>query len=188
MRKLVLIKHARPQVDEQTPSQEWRLSEQGRQSCQELSRILAAYEPRIIITSEEPKAVETGQIVAQAMGRPVRTAHDLYEHDRSNVPLMDSREFISTMALFFKDRRKLVLGLETADEALDRFQQAVSDILLAEPVGNIAVVTHGTVLALFGEAQGMGNGFHLWRRLGLPSIIAFEVPGFRVIDVVERVG
>ncbi|HEY8751470.1 MAG TPA: histidine phosphatase family protein [Tepidisphaeraceae bacterium] len=188
MRKLILIKHAKPQVDEKVPSHEWRLSEQGRASCAGLAKIVAAYEPRIIVTSEEPKAIETGAILAEAMGKPVRTAPGLEEHDRSNVPMMDSREFISTMALFFKDRHKLVLGLETADETLDRFEAAVGEVLSEEPAGNVAIVTHGTVLALFGESHGAGNGFQLWRRLGLPSVIALEVPGFEVIDIVERVG
>jgi len=188
MRKLILIKHARPQVDERVASHDWVLSAPGRESCGPLARLVAAHAPVAVVTSDEPKAAESGRIVAAALGIPVRTAPGLHEHDRSNVPMMDSRAFISTVALFFKDRGQLVLGLETADEALDRFERALGDVLAAEPEGNLAVVTHGTVLALFAAAHGAGDGFQLWRRLGLPSMIVFALPEFRTVETVDRVG
>ena len=188
MRKLILIKHARPQVDDRVPSHDWALSAQGRESCQPLARLVARHEPAVVVTSHEPKAAETGRIVATALGIPVREAPGLHEHDRSNVPMMDSREFISTVALFFRDHDSLVLGLETADAALARFEQALADVVAAEPEGNIAVVTHGTVLALFAAAHGAGEAFQLWRRLGLPSLMVFDLPDYRPIQSVDRVG
>jgi 2,3-bisphosphoglycerate-dependent phosphoglycerate mutase len=188
MRKLVLIKHAKPLTEQDVPSHQWRLSEAGRQSCRRLAEIVARHDPAAIVTSEEPKALETGTIIADSLGKPVRTADGLQEHDRSNVPMMDSREFISTMALFFKDRHRLVLGLETAEESLHRVSRALDQVLGADPRGNVAVVTHGTVLALFAAARGAGDGFHLWRRLGLPSLMVFSVPELEVIEVVERIG
>ena len=90
------------------------------------------------------------------------------------------------MALFFKDRRRLVLGKETAEAALDRFELAVGRVLAEEPEGNIAVVTHGTVLALFAEAHGAGDGFGLWRKMGLPSLAVVTVPGLNVGEIVAR--
>jgi broad specificity phosphatase PhoE len=188
MRKLILIKHAKPLVAEDVPSHEWQLSEQGRESCKALAQVVANHEPRVIVTSDEPKALGTGSIVAEALGIKTRMAEGLHEHDRTNVPMMQSREFISTMALFFKDRRRLVLGKETAEAALDRFGRAVEDVLREEPEGNIAVVTHGTVLALFAELRGAGDGFQLWRKLGLPSLVVFSLPGLDVLELLERVG
>jgi len=186
MRKLILIKHAKPQVEDDVPSSEWELSREGRESCKALARVLAKHEPRVIFTSDEPKAIETGSVVAEALGITTRMADGLHEHDRTNVPMMQSREFISTMALFFKDRRRLVLGKETAEAALDRFELAVGRVLAEEPEGNIAVVTHGTVLALFAEAHGAGDGFGLWRKMGLPSLAVVTVPGLNVGEIVER--
>jgi broad specificity phosphatase PhoE len=187
MRKLILVKHAKPLVDETKPSRQWKLSDQGRMSCQALSRAIKAHSPKIILTSDEPKAMETGALVGKDLGIPSRQAPDLHEHDRNNVPMMDSREFISTMALFFKERRQLVLGLETAEEALARFENAVEEVMRSESDGNIAIVTHGTVLALFGEAHQGGDGFSLWRRLGLPSLMVFSFPELQVLDAVERI-
>ena len=188
MRKLILIKHAKPQVEEDVPSHEWELSAEGRESCRALVPLVGRYEPRVIVTSDEPKAIQTGAIVAEALGISTRIGESVYEHDRTNVPMMGSREFISTMALFYKERGRLVLGRETAEEALERFEGAVKGLLEEEPAGNVAVVTHGTVLALFGEAHGAGDGFSLWRKMGLPSMAVFSAPEFELEAVVERVG
>lgn len=186
MRKLILIKHSKPAVDEHVPSHEWRLSEEGRQRCQPLIEQLRPHDPSVVITSNEPKAVETGEIVAAALAKPLEQAQGVHEHDRSNVPMMASRDFISTMALFFKDRRRLVIGKETAEQAAQRFSQAIDRLVESHPSGNIAVVTHATVLALFANAHGGGDAFQLWRRLGLPSMVVVSLPDLQILEVLDR--
>jgi broad specificity phosphatase PhoE len=187
MRKLILVKHAKPVVDERVASQEWRLSEEGRNACQPLAEALAEFDPVAIVTSVEPKAVETGELLAAALGKPFVQAQDLHEHDRSNVPMMPSRDFISSMALFFRDRRRLVLGRETAQQVAQRFSQAIASVLESHGSGNVVVVTHGTALALFAADHGAGDAFQLFRRLGLPSYASFSCPDFKVLQIVERV-
>ena len=187
MRKLILIKHARPQVEADLPSSEWRLSDEGRLACPALAQRVAAHEPAIIISSDEPKAMETAQLVAEAMGKPFRTALDLHEHERDNVPYMPTREFISWMAVFFKKPREQVLGDESADEALERFGGAVDSVLAANPEGNIATVTHGTVIALLAASRAGMDGYQLWRRMQLPSYLVFTVPGWELVESVERI-
>src|SRR3954471_7667984 len=149
MRKLILIKHASPLVIPGTPPEKWKLSDKGRESCGPLAEAIRAHTPSVIVASEEPKARETAEILGRNLGVPVETAPDLHEHDRSNVPHMRSGEFISHMEVFFRRPDELVLGLETADEALGRFEAALDAVLARPPAGNVAVVTHGTVLALF---------------------------------------
>ena len=188
MRKLILIKHARPQMTEGLPSDEWPLSAEGRAACGPLAEVIRPHDPRLIVTSREPKALETARLVADALGRPVAEAADLHEHDRGNVPIMQTREFISMMALFFKDPQRLVLGRETADQAARRIERAIDAVLLSRPgTENLAIVTHGTVLALFAAAHGAGEAFQLWRQLGLPSAIAFSLPDYRVVEMIPRI-
>jgi broad specificity phosphatase PhoE len=187
MRKLILVKHARPQVVEAIPSHDWRLSDEGRAACGPLAEVLRPLDPGVIITSDEPKAQETGQLLGEALGKPVNTGSDLHEHDRSNVPMMPSREFLSLLALFFKQRNRLVLGMETADECAARFQNAVDSIVSEYQEDNIAVVTHGTVLALFAADHGAGDAFLLYRKMGLPSLISFSIPDHHVGETIERI-
>jgi broad specificity phosphatase PhoE len=139
------------------------------------------------VTSSEPKAIETGRIIADALNIPMETTDGLEEHDRSNVPMMPSREFISFVELFFRESDRLVLGRETADAAAARFSGAIQDVLTRHPTGNIAIVTHGTVLALFAAEHADSDPFQFWRRMGLPSFVVFAVPEMNVIRTVEKV-
>jgi len=170
MKKLILIKHASPQVIPGTPPEQWRLSAQGRASCAALAERLRAHAPRLIVSSTEPKAVETAQLVSEALTIPIETAVDLHEHDRSNVPHMRSSEFISSMELFFRRPDELVLGNETAREAEDRFNAAIEAVHASrQSSDSIAVVSHGTVIALLLARRTNRPAFQLWREWGLPS-------------------
>jgi broad specificity phosphatase PhoE len=186
-RKLILIKHSKPLVEPRVASHLWKLSDEGRQRCDALATAVRPHAPAIVVSSEEDKAAETARILAEKLAVPVETAPGLHEHDRSDVPHMDSREFISYVALFFKQPAKLVLGLETARRALERFSAALDAVLKSHTEGNIAVVTHGTVLSLFVASKTAEDGFLLWRRMGLPSMVILDLPQWQVIERVERV-
>jgi broad specificity phosphatase PhoE len=188
MRKLILIKHASPLVVPGTPPQNWKLSDKGRESCGPLANAVRAHAPTIIVASDEPKAKETAELVANALGVPVETAPGLHEHDRTNVPHMRSGEFISHMEVFFRKPTERVLGLEAAVAALDRFEQAVNDVVAKHAEGNVAIVSHGTVIALLAAEHSDRYGFELWREMGLPSFAVFELPGFRLSEVIAKVG
>ena len=186
-RKLILVKHASPFVMPGTPPQRWRLSDQGRESCIPLAEALRAYGPAVIVSSDEPKAQETAQLVAEHLKLASQTAEGLHEHDRSNVPHMRSGEFISHMELFFRRPRELVLGRETAEQATQRFEAGVEEVLKTHPSGNVTIVSHGTVIALFIARHGGENAFALWRKMGLPSLVALSLPGYAVEGIIDRV-
>jgi broad specificity phosphatase PhoE len=176
MRKLILIKHAPPEVVPDVPPEQWKLSERGRALCTPLADAVRPHTPAVVVSSTEPKASETGELLGSALGLPFETAPGLHEHDRSNVPHMPSREFISAMELFFRRPGERVLGRETADEAEGRFRGAVTRVLDAHPAGNVAVVSHGTVIALMVAKASGQSPFRLWRELGLPSFVVLRLP------------
>ena len=186
MRKLILIKHAKPLVDPAKRSELWTLSEEGREQAKLLAPLVAPLAPAIVASSEEPKALETAQILASGLGISVESMPDLHEHDRSNVPHMRSGEFISHVEVFFRKPTERVLGRETATEALGRFENAIDDVLAKHPEGNIAIVSHGTVIALFIEHHSDRNGFAIWREMSLPSFAVFELPEMRLLELHAR--
>ena len=141
-------------------------------------RGMRAYQPGIVISSLEPKADETGELVAGQLALPFEAIEGLHEHDRSNVPHMPSREFISLMELFFRRPAERVLGRETADEALRRFEAAVGRVLADHADESVAVVSHGTVIALFVAKRAGGKAFDLWRQMGLPSFRVLGLPDY----------
>src|SRR4051812_42241799 len=189
MAKLILIKHASPQVVPAVPPQQWQLSDRGRQSCFALAERLRPHQPHVVISSNEPKAVETAQLVAAELNLPHETADDLFEHDRSNVPHMRSGEFISMVELFFRRPDELVLGEETATEARQRFDDAVKAVLRGrDAADNIAIVSHGTVIALYLAQHLRQPPFQLWRQLGLPSMVVMELPDHRLVEMADKIG
>ena len=92
------------------------------------------------------------------------------------------------MELFFRKPRELVLGRETAEQARSRFEAAVHRALDEHPEGNVAVVSHGTVIALMLEGKGKRSGFEVWRAMGLPSIAVLSVPELSLESVTDRIG
>ena len=187
MLKLILIKHASPQIEVGVSTHEWKLSAAGREKAKALAELLRPHAPAVVFTSREPKAVETAQIVAAALDVAHQTAPDLHEHDRSNVPQMPTREFISSMALFFKQPTKLVLGRETAEQAQRRVTEAIDAIQSENRARAVAIVTHGTVLALYLASLLKSDPFDLWRRLGLPSFVVVDSETMRAVETVERI-
>ncbi len=186
-RRLILVRHSLPEFVTGVPASQWHLSAAGRRRCERLAGRLAAYDLAAIITSEEPKAVETGQIVARILDLPCETAAGLHEHERGVVTDMGNEgEFQDQVARLFEQPDKLVMGYETADQAHARFAAAVADIARQHASGNVAIVSHGTVITLLiARANGL-DPLPFWRGLGLPAFAALSLPTMRLLEVVQQ--
>ena len=186
-RRLILVKHAMPEIDPQLPAPRWPLSSAGREASVALAKRLERYRPTRVVTSVEPKAAETGAIVAATLGLPVSIATGLHEHDSGDVPFMGTEAWNATVAEVFARPDEVVLGRDSANDAAERFGAAVARVQDAFPDDRTVIVAHGRVISLVvARANGI-DGFDLWRRLGLPSFVVVEPPAWRVIDVVEGV-
>ena len=188
-RKLILVRHSLPEMVSGVPASEWHLSAEGRRRCTALAGGLVAYGLAAIISSREPKAVETGQIVAETLSIPFETAPGLHEHERGVVLSLGSREdFEAQVARFFKHPDELVLGYETADEAHARFARAVVSAIRRRPGSNLAIISHGTVMTLFiARAAGLDPA-PFWQGLALPSFAVLSLPGLDLLEVVTDMG
>jgi len=187
MPSLVLVKHSLPEIDPRVPANQWRLCEIGRQRCRPLADRLAGCGPRRIISSLEPKAIETAQIVARRLGLPAETAPDLHEHERHDVGVLSLEDFESSVRRFFERPGERVFGRETADQAHARFARALSGLIEWQTGENLVVVAHGTVITLFVARATGREPFALWKRLGLPSIVEMTWPELTLTTIVESV-
>ena len=187
-RKLILVRHAQPAMATGVPASQWHLSVEGRRRCKALAERLSEYEPAIVVSSEEPKAIETGQIVADLLGLSLETEAGLHEHERGVVQDLDNRaHFLAQVARFFEHPDQLVFGRETADRAQARFGQAIARVLEKHPLGNPAIVSHGTVMTLFIARANRFAPLPFWKSLGLPSFAVLSLPGFELLQVVRDV-
>jgi broad specificity phosphatase PhoE len=189
-RHLILIKHAMPQVDVETPAHEWRLGTEGVAAATVLAERLvrARYAPERIVASLEPKATQTGSIMAERLRLPFATADGLHEHDRRATGFLERKVFEARMRDLFAQPDAVVFGSESASAALARYAAAV-DRVISEDTGDgdVVIVSHGTVMSLFVAKRSHVDATSLWSTLGLPSYIALELPNYRIIEVVATI-
>lgn len=187
-RRLVLIRHSLPEMVSGVPASTWHLSREGRLRCERLAKRLVGSDLSAVFSSEESKAAETGRIVADSLGLPFETWPGLHEHERGVVESLGDREnFRIQVAAFFERPAQLVMGYETADQAHARIADSISTIVGMHPAGSLAIVSHGTVMALFVSRACRVDAFAFWTSLGLPAFAVLSLPGFRLLDVVEGV-
>jgi broad specificity phosphatase PhoE len=175
MSLLILVKHSLPEVIESVPATEWNLSERGRTRSRELAKRLIQYQPDEVFSSVESKAKQTAEIIAIELGLTMCVVDGLHEQDRKNVPYLSDEQFQSSAREFFEKPDKLVFGGETADQAHERFHQAVYSVLGRFPGRTIVLVAHGTVISLFVSRLIGISDVLLWKELGLPSFIVLDL-------------
>jgi broad specificity phosphatase PhoE len=81
---LVLVRHARPVVDEGSPPASWALSAPGRRAAQRIAPLIPA--SAVLVSSPEPKAYDT---LVLASGQPVTRDPRLGEVRRPTEPVDD---------------------------------------------------------------------------------------------------
>ena len=178
---LILVKHSLPELDETRPTNTWKLSNEGRVRAQRLAEELESFQPEVILSSNEPKAKETAEILASQLRLEVQTAPDLHEHDRSTVPFLSHDKFQASIREFFQKPDELVFGSETANQTYTRFYRAVHSILKEHRKKSVVIVTHGTVISLFVARLTGSSDLELWSKLGLPSLVAMDLQSNTVI-------
>lgn len=175
-RRLILVKHSLPEIVETLPARAWRLSQEGRARAGRLAERIHSYQPEKIVSSPEPKAVETAQIVATACGLELHLLDDLHEHDRSTVPFLSRPEFENGVQEFFNKPDALVFGRETANQAGERFSSAVTAVLAENQASStIVIVSHGTVISLFLSRLTGRPAYPIWSDLGLPGYMLVDL-------------
>ncbi|MBO8156315.1 MAG: histidine phosphatase family protein [Bacillaceae bacterium] len=187
MGKLLLIKHSNPIIDSEKPSNQWILSEEGKQRAELLAHRLENYHFSQIITSTEPKAKETADIAAKKLGKRVLENEGLHEHQReSNRIIYPRDEFEHIMKTFFLYPDRLIFGEETALQAKDRFKNAVLEITNnIQREEDLVIITHGTVITLFVSNYNSIDSFQFWNSLGLPSIVELNLDGYDLHKIIQ---
>ena len=166
---MLLVRHSAPELDPSAPSEEWRLSEDGRRRCGPLAERLARHEPRVLLASTEPKARETAELLAPTLGLEVQLSDGVRETARRTVGWLAPEEIDRGIRELFERPGEVVFGEESAAAALARFEASIAG--LPEPA---VVVTHGTVLSLYAAPRIGREMYELWGSLELPDVV--EVP------------
>jgi len=134
-----------------------------------------------VVSSHEAKAVATAKTLGLVLGVPTRTSHHLEEHHRGNL-LLEGADFTRTMRRFFGRQDVLVFGSETASEAAARFTKGVDAAIASLPGKRLAVVTHGTVIALALAGPNGLDPFAFWESLRMPEAIVVRRETWGIVE------
>jgi len=188
MSHLLLIRHSQTAPEAEKAAKTWRLTREGRRRCRSLADALTGYQLERLVTSLELKASLTGQLAAEHLNLPWQTAPNLHEQERDQVPFFPSQaDFEAAVAQLFRKPSQLVFGRETANQARDRFVQAVEQVIVAagDETSDIAIVSHGTVISLFVALHNQLDVVSFWRNLGMPAIVVLRLPSFTLEKVID---
>ena len=174
-RRVILIRHSVPDIKRDVPAADWHLSAEGTTRARALAGRLHPSGATKVFTSAEPKAVETARALADEWGLAIEAVPGLQEHERPLAQLLSRDEFEQKIRELFTRPSDLVFGAETADQARRRFTMALMR-LVTRVTGDLVVVTHGTVMALFvAEATGV-EPFGFWKRQEMPFAVTLTLP------------
>ena len=180
---VILVRHARTVPDPGVEAESWQLAGSAGVECRRLAEELAAHRPNRVITSTHHKCIATGTLLAEHLGLPLLTAEGLEEHDRSGIPFMaDPEEWLSTLRSVFDRPDEVVLGIESANDALARIEVAVRRLLAEHPGERLVISTHATVMALFVAAHNEVDAFEFWQTIEMPEALVLQLPGFSLVE------
>jgi broad specificity phosphatase PhoE len=186
MAKLIVIKHAAPQIVPEVASFQWKLSPSGLQECEALASRLASYAVTALYSSEETKAQQTADRLGQRLGLTARARPGLHENDRTGFRFFhDPDELDACFRDFFARPVVRIVGKESAAEAQARFRGAVQAVLDEAGESLPAIVTHGTVLTLLVGSANEIDLFAFWKALTTPSFVVLSVPRLELLEVVH---
>jgi broad specificity phosphatase PhoE len=162
MGRLYVLTHPDVVIDPEVPVPLWPLSERGRQRIQGFLNEPWLSDVTAIYCSSEQKALDTAEIVAQALSLPFEICEQLGENDRSATGYLPNAEFIEVATWFFAHPEQSIRGWETALQAQQRFLDAIEYILQAHTADDtVLVVCHGGVASLYlAHLQGFATALH----------------------------
>lgn len=192
-RIVYFITHADVEIDPAIPVPDWRLSPRGRARHQAFNAQTFVGMIGSVYSSNEAKARNGGDILAEHRGLPLQVVEALHENDRSSTGYLRSQEFEATADAFFANPDISIRGWERAIDAQARIIGATTRILsIDHNDGDIAIVSHGGVGTLllchllstpisrthdqpgggggnYFAFEAMGNLLHGWRPIDEPS-------------------
>lgn len=140
------ITHPQVKIDPEIAVPLWGLSEIGRKRTEEAVSLGWPKTIGRFISSEETKAIETAETLAEAAGISIEIADDMHENDRSATGFLPPPEFEKAADWFFANPDASFHGWERAADAQARIVTAVEKILADhDPTVPIAFVGHGGV-------------------------------------------
>ncbi|WP_059172443.1 histidine phosphatase family protein [Bacillus sp. FJAT-27445] len=169
MRTIFLIRHC--QAEGQEP--EARLTEAGEKQARELAAFLKNSQIDYIVSSPFERAVSTIGPFAVEAGIEVETDERLSERVLSGAPHPD---WLNMLKKSFNDPDLAFDGGESGGAAAKRGVEVIIEVQ-GKPAENVAIVTHGNLMALILKHYDESYGFEQWKALSNPDVYEIHIDG-----------
>lgn len=178
--RIYLIRHAHAQwsEDDRRP-----LSDAGREAAIAVAERLESRPIEALYSSPSRRAVETVAPLANRLGLEPELVADLRERE---LPVVPANSFEALVRDAWRRPDQAPSGGESNVEAQARGTAAVFRLVDRHPGQQVAVSTHGNLLALVLNGLDPSYGYEFWRRLSFPDVYGLTLDGHRLSGV-ERI-
>ncbi|MFC0212239.1 histidine phosphatase family protein [Paenibacillus chartarius] len=160
---------------------EAELTREGFEQAHELADFLIDSGIDIIVCSPYLRAIQSIQPLAERLNLEITVEERLSERilSRENLP-----DWLDQLRASFTDLDRCLPGGESSRDAMKRIT-SVFDELSATRHKNIALVTHGNLMALLLKNFDSHFGFEQWQGLSNPDV--YRISGLDYIPIIQRV-
>jgi broad specificity phosphatase PhoE len=164
---LYFLRHAATKVNLSKPAREWPITKNGVILAKELATSEKFSEINGIIHSSEVKAKQTAEAFAEGLDIQMYQLSGLDELARNHEGRLNDEEYRERVHRALSEPENGVLGWESANSALKRFEDAVKKVDIMFHQKNVLIVSHGLVLTLyFCKLKGLqGIAYERWKQL-----------------------
>lgn len=185
------VTHPEVAIDPESPVERWGLNPIGMTRVRALLEQPWVADVGRLVSSDEVKAVQTAEIIAEHLSLEVEVRAGIGENDRSSTGYLPPEEFDTAVDRFFAQPEASASGWERAVDAQQRVVAGLADLFDASPAVDTVVVGHGGVgtllycwltdraIARRHDQPGQGHYFtvdtttravlHPWRRIDARS-------------------
>ncbi len=177
MNRLIVVRHAEPDIDFLKPAAEWPLTSRGVESTRRLATVLSRLHPTAIVASPERKAVETAMLIAESLELPMSIDERIAEQGAGPDEFIeDYNEFRSLVQRHFEQPDDLVFRREPSRAAGERFGRCVESCVgQAEEPGVPVLVSHGRIMASWLGRVVDQSPWDIWNEFRMPDLIEVDL-------------
>jgi 2,3-bisphosphoglycerate-dependent phosphoglycerate mutase len=179
--KIYLVRHAHSNYSNDELGRS--VSERGWKHVENVSKILAAENIEVFISSPYRRAIQTIEGAAEALGIEIEINENFKERTLSSTPV---EEFETTIQSIWKDPSFSLEGGESNIQAQKRGIEELTDVLERYKGKRVAIGTHGNIMAIIMNHYDSRYNYEFWKGLSMPDIYKLSFDEYRLVDV-ERV-
>ncbi|MUT65685.1 histidine phosphatase family protein [Paenibacillus sp. NEAU-GSW1] len=156
------------------------LSERGQEDARKVTNLLASENMNVLISSPYKRAMQTIEGLTGIYGLDIILEDDFRERLLSEKPVED---FDLAIAKVWKDFSFAWEGGESSTDAQNRGFRALERVLYEYEGKNIAIGTHGNIMALMMNVLDKRFDFDFWKQLDMPDIYKLSFDKRKLIEV-----